>query len=194
MPKLKRVCVFCGSGDGARPEYGEAATALGRLLAEQKIELVYGGAKVGLMGKVADAALRAGGRVYGVIPERLRALEVAHAGLTELFVVDSMHARKMMMAQLADAFVALPGGWGTLEETFEILTWLQLRYHTKPLGLLNTAGFYNHLIAHADHAQSEGLLKPEHRALMLVSDQPATLIEAIETYQLPPAPRWIDRP
>lgn len=166
MSAFRRICVFCASSLGHRPELNAAAALLGRTLAERGIELVYGGAKVGLMGVLADAALAAGGRVLGVIPHSLVAKELAHRGLTELFVVESMHARKTMMAHLSDAFIALPGGWGTLEETFEIVTWAQIGYHQKPVGVLDLDGYYRPLLDFADRAVAEGLLQPANRRLL----------------------------
>lgn len=151
---------------GHRPEFQAAAVELGRALAERGIELVYGGAKVGLMGVIADATLAAGGKVLGVIPHSLVAKELAHRGLTELFIVESMHARKTMMAHLSDAFIALPGGWGTLEETFEIVTWAQIGYHQKPVGVLNLNGYYQSLLDFADRAVSDGLLQGPNRRLL----------------------------
>lgn len=194
MSRFKRVCVFCGSGEGKDPAFAEAATAIGAGLAARGIGVVYGGAKVGLMGRVADAALARGGEVLGVIPDKLRTKEVAHDGLTELFVVESMHARKAMMGHLSSAFVTLPGGWGTMEEMFEVLTWTQLRYHTKPIGLLNVNGYYDHLVAFADHAVEQGLLRPEHRGLLVAEAEPDALIERLEQTVIPPEPRWMDKP
>lgn len=193
MTTFRRICVFCGSQNGEEPAYAEAAIATGKLLAARGIGLVYGGAKVGLMGAVANAALVGGGEVIGVIPEKLQSREIAHMGLTELFVVDSMHARKTMMAHLADAFIALPGGWGTLEETFEILTWSQLRLHDKPIGLLNVRGYYDPLLAFADRAVSEGFLLQEYRRLLLSAGDPTVLLKSLESVKLP-APRKSVKP
>lgn len=179
---------------GHDPAYSEAGAEVGRMLAERGMAVVYGGAKVGVMGTVADAALAAGGEVLGVLPAKLSAKEIAHDRLTELFVVESMHARKAMMAHLSDAFIVLPGGWGTLEETFEVLTWTQLRYHTKPLGLLNVKGYWDHIIAFAEHAVQEGLLKEPHRELMLYDRDPGRLLEALQAAEIPEGPRWIDKP
>lgn len=167
---------------------------MGTLLAEQKIALVYGGAKVGLMGAVADSVLEAGGEVFGVIPMRLMNREVAHDKLTELFVVESMHARKTMMAHLSDAFVAMPGGWGTLEEIFEITTWTQLGYHQKPIGMLNAKGYYSRIIEFISHAATEGFLKPEHRGIIKFGDSPAELLEKLEHAWVPAQPRYMDKP
>jgi uncharacterized protein (TIGR00730 family) len=173
---MNRVCVFCGSNPGNDPLYREAATAMGRLLATRGLGLVYGGGRVGLMGVVADAALAAGGEVIGVIPHSLNEREIAHAGVTDLRVVDSMHTRKAMMAELSDAFVAMPGGVGTFEEFFEAVTWTQLGLHRKPCGLLNVGGFYTPLAAFIDHAVSEGFIKPMHRAIVVVDDDPERLL------------------
>ena len=194
VSRFKRICVFCGSSEGTKPAYAEAAIAAGQLLASRQVGIVYGGAKVGLMGAVANAALVAGGEVFGVIPEKLVNYEIAHSGVTELFVVESMHARKGMMGHLSQAFLVLPGGWGTLEETFEVLTWTQLGYHHKPIGLLNVEGFYDHLLAHADRAVEEGFLRPEHRALLIDADEPERLLEELENVVIPDVPKWIDRP
>src|ERR1041384_3548938 len=171
---LKRVCVFCGSNTGSGPAYVEAAESLGKLLAERKMGLVYGGGKVGLMGKIADAVLGAGGEVIGVIPQSLMRKEIAHAGLTELRVVDSMHQRKALMAELSDAFIALPGGFGTFEEFCEILTWTQLGLQRKPCGILNVAGYYDHLLKLFDHAVAERFLKPEHRGIVISDTDPGS--------------------
>jgi uncharacterized protein (TIGR00730 family) len=175
MSGLTSVCVFCGSQSGARPGYVAAARELGTWLARHGIEVVYGGGHIGMMGAVADAALAAGGRVVGVIPEHLMRPEVAHQNLTELIVVDTMHTRKRTMAQRADAFVVLPGGYGTYEETFEMITWLQLALQSKPVGLLNVGGFYDRLIEFLHHAAAEGFIRAEHRDLWCVE----TSIEAL---------------
>ena len=164
---MKRVCVFCGSSQGLRPAYKEAAQAMGEALALRKVGLVYGGGNVGLMGIVADAALAAGGEVIGVIPKALVAKEIAHTSLTDLRVVGSMHERKALMAELSDAFVMLPGGFGTFEEFCEVLTWAQLGLHQKACGLLNIEVYYNHLIALFDHAVAEQFVRPQHRSLVL---------------------------
>lgn len=193
MPELRRVCVFSGSSSGARPHYEDAAVALGRLLAERGLGVVYGGAAVGLMGSVADAALAVGGEVVGVIPEALVAKEIAHPGLTELRVVGSMHERKAVMAETADAFVALPGGFGTLEETFEMLTWTQLGIHRLPVGLLDVLGFYAGLERFLDHAAAEGFLRAPHRELVLVDEDPTQLLDRLARFEAPTVPKWIDR-
>ncbi|MFA9459687.1 TIGR00730 family Rossman fold protein [Thiohalorhabdus methylotrophus] len=188
---MERICVFAGSGAGHRPAYAEAADALGGLLAQRGMGLVYGGGHTGLMGVLADATLRAGGEVIGVIPEALRTLELAHERLPELEVVGSMHARKARMAELADAFIALPGGIGTLEELFEVFTWAQLGLHAKPCGLLNAAGFYDPLTHFLDETVTEGFLRPEQRALLEVAPDAAGLLEALENAHPPRAHRWI---
>lgn len=190
---MKRVCVFCGSNSGANPAYARVAAELGRLLAERGRTLVYGGGNVGLMGVVADAALAAGGRVIGVIPEAMLKWEVGHPGLAELRVVASMHERKAAMAELADAFVALPGGVGTLEELFEVWTWGQLGLHAKPLGFLDVAGYYERLHAFLDHMAAEGFVKERHRKMAAVHHDPATLLTLLESYQAPATVRVIDR-
>jgi uncharacterized protein (TIGR00730 family) len=174
-----RVCVFCGSSPGARPAYLAAARELGEQLAARGLGLVYGGASVGLMGELADAVLAAGGEAIGVIPGRLLERELAHAGLTELHVVETMHERKALMAQLSDAFLVLPGGAGTLDEFFEALTWRQLGLHSKPLALLDVEGFFEPLLALADHLVAEGFLQAEFRALLLVEREAATLLERL---------------
>jgi hypothetical protein len=176
---VRRICVFCGSSAGARPAYARSARALGELLASRGIDVVYGGGAVGLMGELADAALVAGGKVIGVIPDALVAMEVAHDRLTELHVVRSMHERKALMAELSDAFVALPGGLGTLEELFEVLTWAQLGLHPKPCGLVDVEGFYAPLLACLDHAVVEGFVRPENRALVLDDVDPVRLLSRL---------------
>ncbi|HSM52204.1 MAG TPA: TIGR00730 family Rossman fold protein [Thermoanaerobaculia bacterium] len=192
MP-LARVCVFCGSSPGADPAFAEAARALGRLVAARGLELLYGAGNVGLMGILADAALAAGGRVTGVIPRFLMDKELAHLGLTRLEIVDSMHERKARLAELADAFVALPGGMGTLEEVCEVTTWAQLALHAKPIGLLDIAGYYQPLLAFLDRAVAERLLRPEHRGLLLVESEPGRLLDRFAESAPAPAEKWIDR-
>lgn len=177
---FKRVCVFCGSHSGANAAYREAATAMGSYLAERQIELVYGGGGIGLMGTLADAVLSSGGVVTGVIPEFLSAKEIAHPKLNQMYVVQSMHERKAKMAELADAFIAMPGGIGTFEEFFEVVTWAQLGLHQKPCGLLNTRGYYDPLLALLDRALEEGFLKLEHRSLFVTSDSPKVLLDLLE--------------
>jgi uncharacterized protein (TIGR00730 family) len=188
---MRRLAVFCGSSAGARPEYAAAAREMGRLLAAEGVGLVYGGGRVGLMGVVADAVLEGGGEAIGVIPDALMRREVGHAGLTELHVVDSMHERKARMADLADGFVALAGGFGTFEEFCEVLTWSQLGIHPKPCGLLNTAGYYAPLLAMFDHAVAESFVRPQHRALVLEAPEPARLLERLRDFRAPPTEPWI---
>jgi uncharacterized protein (TIGR00730 family) len=182
---MNRICVFCGSSPGARPEYIEAARQLGRTLAGRGIGLVYGGAKVGTMGQLASAALEAGGEVVGVIPEQLVKREVAFAELTNLHVVGSMHERKARMEELSDGFIALPNGLGTFEEFFEVLTWAQLGIHHKPCGFLNVCGYYDQLIAFLDHAVEQQFLRAEYRAMVLVDEEPERLLKKFAVYQPP---------
>jgi hypothetical protein len=190
---MRRVCVFTGSSSGARPAYRDAAETLGRLLAERGIGVVYGGACVGLMGTLADAALAAGGEVVGVIPAALVAKEVAHTGLTDLRVVNSMHERKALMSDLADAFIAMPGGWGTLEELFEVLTWAQLGLHRKPCGLLNVHGYFDRLLAFLAHTIDEGFVRPEYAAMMAVAATPGELLDRLASSTPPAVEKWLDR-
>ena len=190
---MKRICVFCGSSVGRQSLYQDAATAMGSLLASRGIGLVYGGGNVGLMGVIAGAVLAGGGEVIGVIPRSLADREIAHTGVTDLRVVDSMHARKAMMADLSDAFIAMPGGVGTFEEFFEAVTWTQLGVHRKPCGLLNTAGFYTPLAAFIDQAVTEGFIKPVHRASIVVDDHPERLLDSLAQVELPDVPKWIRR-
>ena len=178
MP-VRSVCVFCGASIGANPAYREAAVTLGQAIARRGLTLVYGGGAVGLMGIVADAAMAAGGEVVGIIPQSLLDAEVGHKGLTRLEVVDGMHARKARMAELSDAFIALPGGLGTLEELFEVWTWGQLGYHAKPLGLLDVNGFYEKLGGLLDHIVEEGFVRPQHRAMLLLGQQPDALLDGM---------------
>ncbi len=186
-----RLCVFCGSNPGLEPSYLAMARALGRMLAQEKIALVYGGGAVGLMGAVADAALEGGGEVIGVIPQALMDKEIGHRGLADLRVVGSMHERKALMAELASGFIALPGGLGTFEELFEVWTWAQLGYHRKPCALLNAAGFYDRLISFLDDVVERGFVKPIHRSMLIVEDEPAALIQAIRGYEPPVVDKWI---
>ncbi|MDE2584126.1 MAG: TIGR00730 family Rossman fold protein [Betaproteobacteria bacterium] len=193
---MQRICIFCGSNAGNQPIYRAEAESLGRLLAERRIELIYGGGNVGLMGAVADACLAAGGSVVGVIPESLMGKEVAgrhvdHRNLTRLEVVDSMHTRKARMAELAEGFIALPGGFGTFEEFCEILTWGQLGFHQKPMGLLNVAGYYDALLALFDHAVQEGFLRPQNRAMALADTDAARLLDAMAAYRAEPVSKWL---
>jgi uncharacterized protein (TIGR00730 family) len=182
MAALRRVCVFCGSKHGVRPEYTEAARATGTALVAAGVDLVYGGGRVGLMGEVADAVLAAGGRVIGVIPEHMADREIAHEGVTDLRIVGSMHERKALMYELSDGFVALPGGLGTLEEIFEITTWSQLGLHTKPTGLLDVDGFYTPLVGFLDQLVSEGFVAERHRRLLQVAAKPADLLEQLAAF------------
>jgi len=190
---LKSVCVFCGASPGARPIYHEAAAQLGCHIAERGLTLVYGGGAVGLMGVVADAALAAGGEVIGIIPQSLERAEIGHKGLSRLEVVDGMHARKARMAELADAFIALPGGLGTLEELFEVWTWGQLGYHAKPLGLLEVEGFYARLTDFLDHLVAERFVREQHRAILQIDASPAALLDRMSAWQPTAAPKWVDR-
>ncbi|MBZ2207057.1 TIGR00730 family Rossman fold protein [Massilia soli] len=173
---MKSIAVYCGASHGASPIFDDAARAMGRALVAQNINLVYGGGNVGLMGVIADEVLRLGGEVSGVIPRQLVERELAHAGLTRLFVVKDMHERKAMMAELSDGFIALPGGMGTLEELFEMLTWSQLGIHSKPIGALNVDGFYDGLVSFIGHQREQGFVRPHHASLLLVEDQPDALI------------------
>jgi uncharacterized protein (TIGR00730 family) len=179
---LRRICVFCGSSPGVRPAYGQAAQTVGRLLGRRGIELVYGGGHVGLMGILADACLNEGGRVIGVIPQALADKEVAHAGLTELRIVGSMHERKFVMAELSDAFLALPGGYGTWEEFFEVLTWSQLGIQRKACGMLNVDGYYDPLLDMADKALLDGFVRGMHRDLLLADVDPERLLDRLDEY------------
>jgi uncharacterized protein (TIGR00730 family) len=191
-PPLSRLCVFCGSQPGRRPAYAQAAEEFGRLLAMRGVDLVYGGGRVGMMGVLADSVLTAGGNVVGVIPQALVARELAHTGVTDLRVVASMHERKALMAELSDAFVALPGGFGTLEEFCEATTWTQLGLHQKPCGLLNTEGFFDMLLGLFDHAAAEGFIHPEHRAIVVVESDASRLLDRLADYCPPRLEKWID--
>ena len=190
---MKRICVFAGSSRGAREDYAQAAERLARELVRCGYGVVFGGGRVGMMGVLADATLAAGGEVIGVIPKRLLEKEVAHGGLTELRVVASMHERKAMMAELSEGFIALPGGLGTLEEFFEVLTWAQLGLHPKPCGLLNVSGYYDRLLEFLDVTVEERFVKSQHRALVITSTSPADLLERFATYRPPQVEKWIDR-
>ena len=187
---MRRICVYCGSSPGRRPIYARAAKELAGVLVRHELELVYGGADKGIMGVIADAVLEQGGKVHGVIPQMLQEKEIAHQGLTELHVVASMHARKTMMAALSDGFIALPGGFGTLEEIIEIVTWGQLHFHDKPCGLLNVEGYFDHLLAWLDHASGEGFLRQENRDMILVDEDPAGLVQQFERYAAPSVEKW----
>lgn len=190
---MKSVCVFCGSNPGNDPVYAAGATAMGVEIARRGLRLVYGGGAVGLMGIVANAALGAGGEVHGVIPRALREKEVGHNGLTELDVVDTMHTRKARMAELSDGFIAMPGGIGTFEELFEIWTWGQLGIHTKPLGFLNIAGFYDPLASFLDGTVDAGFLKQSHRAMAMTDTEPATLLDRMEQYVPSATYKWVEK-
>ncbi len=190
---MTNFCVFTGSSLGKREVYREKAHELGATLANRGIGVVYGGATVGLMGAVADGALSQGGKVYGVIPEALADYEIAHQDLTELFVVSSMHERKAKMADLSDGFIAMPGGIGTLEETFEVWTWSQLGFHSKPLGLLNVDGFYARLEDFLDQLVEEEFVKPAHRGMVCTNDDPVQLIDQLLDQDVPAVRKWIDR-
>ena len=192
MTEIKRLAVFCGSNPGARPEYVEGARALGRLLCERGIGVVYGGSSVGMMAALADAVLDDLGDIIGVIPKMLVEREVAHRTLTDLRIVDSMHERKALIAELSDGFVALPGGIGTLEEFFEIWTWAQLGVHQKPCGLLNIAGYFDPLLRCLDRAVEEKFVRNVHRSMVVVESEPQRLLERFESYEPPNVVKWID--
>jgi uncharacterized protein (TIGR00730 family) len=188
----RRFCVFCGSSTGVRPAYSVAAAALAQCLVSRGIAIVYGGANRGLMGVLADAALKAGGEVIGVMPRSLAKKEIMHDGLSDLRVVGSMHERKAMMAELSDAFIAMPGGYGTFEEFCEVLTWTQLGLHRKPCGILNVGGYYDHLLALFDHAVTEEFVKPVHRRMIIAGSDPESLVRILLEYELPLVEKWID--
>ncbi len=188
---MNRICVFCGSKTGSNPVFLETAKQLGRVLAERGLDLVYGGASIGLMGAVADSVMGGGGRVVGVIPEAMATKEVAHDGLTEMHVVSSMHERKSVMARLADGFVALPGGFGSFEELLEMITWAQLGIHRKPVGILNVSGYYDPLIQLFERAIEEGFIKPRNRQLVVVEQEPDELLQTLLAHKLPEVKRWI---
>jgi uncharacterized protein (TIGR00730 family) len=190
---MQRICVFCGASDGVKPIYRETAIKLGQLLTERNIDLVYGGGNLGLMGIVGDAVMEAGGRVYGVTVRALVDREQAHTGLSELFIVNTLHERKMMMSTLSDGFIALPGGLGTLEEIIEILTWGQLGFHQKPSGFLNVNGFYDGLLSFFDYQVEQGFVRPSNRKLILTADTPAAMLEAMENYVPVNVPQVIER-
>jgi len=191
--KIQRVCVYCGSNSGSQAAYAEAARELGAVLVKRGIGLVYGGGCVGLMGTIADAVLAAGGDVIGVIPHALVKMEVAHKGLSDLRVVNSMHERKAMMVELSDAFIAMPGGFGTLEEFCEVLTWSQLGLHRKPHGLLNVLGFYDSLLVFLDHAVKSKFVRQSHRDLVITSDNPTQLLDLLAQAKPPAMNKLIDR-
>jgi uncharacterized protein (TIGR00730 family) len=192
VPELSSICVFCGSNAGAQPAYVDTAEAVGRGLARRGVRVVYGGARVGMMGALADAARSAGGDVVGVMPQAIFDREVGHTGLDDLRVVGSMHERKALMAELSDAFIALPGGVGTLEELFEVYTWAQLGIHEKPLGLLDVAGYYRPLVAFLDHAAREQFVRPSTRSMLAVSEDLDDLLAAFEAWRPPTEHKWMD--
>ena len=190
---MKRICVFCGSNAGTRPQYRKCAEELGAEFARRNIGLVYGGGNVGLMGAIADAVLESGGEAIGVIPEHLMTREIGHKQLTKLHIVHSMHERKALMADLSDAFIALPGGFGTFEEFFEVLTWSQLGLHLKPCGIVNVLNYYSPLLAMLDHAVEERFLKAQNRALVLSAENPQALLQALEEWRPVHVEKWLDR-
>lgn len=191
---IQSICVYCGSADGLNPDYYAAAAEMGRILAQNHIRLVYGAGRTGLMGAVADGALQAGGEVVGVVPALLNTPKLTHAGLTRLEVVDTIHHRKARMCELADALIALPGGYGTLEELFEQLTWAQIGLHQKPIGLLNVRSYFDPLLTLVQHALSEGFIYAEHNVLLVSADRPAALVQMLQAYQPPQVPdRWLNR-
>lgn len=189
---MKAICVFCGANPGRRPLYAEAARALGADLARRGVTLVFGGGGIGLMGVVADAVLAGGGRAIGVIPESLVAKELAHKGAVTLRVVDTMHERKALMAELSDAFIALPGGYGTLDEFCEVLTWAQLGIHTKPCGLLNVAGYFDGFLAFLSHAAAERFIHPEHLEMLVSAREVSPLLDRLARARVPQVPKWLD--
>lgn len=190
---IKKLCIYCGSSTGKNPSYIEGTRRLARILVDNKIDVVYGGASIGVMGALADAVLEYGGAVTGIIPEDLMSKEVAHSRITELKVVASMHERKAAMAEISDGFIALPGGIGTFEELFEILTWAQLGFHRKPVGLLNLNGYFDSLIRFLDHAVDEQFLQSYHRSMLIVESEPDRILERFSTYRSPVMKKWIDR-
>jgi uncharacterized protein (TIGR00730 family) len=190
---LKAICLYCGSSPGADDRFRDAAATLGKTFASRGIELIYGGGSVGLMGVAADACLTAGGRVTGVIPQLLMDKEVGHRGVTKMHVVNTMHERKALMTDLSDAFIALPGGFGTLDELFEALTWLQLGYHAKPVGLLNVAGFFDHLTAFLSHARDQRFLREMHHDSLMVDHELPRLLEKLAAAEAPDTGKWLDR-
>jgi len=189
--KIEKICVYCGSSPGKNPAYTRAAKVLAKELYDRDIGLVFGGGAVGVMGVVADAVLEAGGEVVGVIPKALAVKELAHYGLTELHVVASMHERKAMMAELADGFIALPGGWGTLEEIFEMLTWAQLGFHEKPCGILNVEGYFDGLIGFLENSFEQEFVNPLYRPLLMKADEPVELLEQFTSYKAPKVRKWM---
>ncbi len=191
---FRRIAVYCGANPGRDPRYRPGARAFGSWLAGRGIGVVYGGGNVGLMGALADGAIEGGGEVIGVIPEKLMGLELAHTGITRLEVVEGMHPRKLRMAELADGFVAMPGGYGTLEELFEVVTWAQLEYHHKPVGLLNIGGFWDPLVKLLDHLVEQGFVGASHRAILVVEEDPELLLAAMSRVKVPSLRKWLERP
>ena len=189
--QMKRLCVYCGSSPGKLPQYRDAAQTLGHEMAARGIALVYGGASIGVMGTIADAVLDKGGEALGVIPGVLAKREITHRGLNELFVVNSMHQRKAKMAELSDGFIALPGGWGTIEEIFEMLTWAQLGLHEKPCGLLNISSYYDHLFAFLEHAIDQRFVQQEFRPMIMIDQSASSLLDRFENYSAPHVKKWI---
>jgi len=189
--KIKKICVYCGSSPGKNPAYSEAARHLAKTLCARGIGLVYGGAAVGVMGTIADAMLETGGEVIGVIPRSLAVKEVAHDNLSELHVVASMHERKALMAEFSDGFIALPGGWGTLEEIFEMLTWAQLGFHDKPCGLLNIEHYYDHLVDFIEHSIEQQFVDEVCRPMLMKANEPGTLLDSFTTYRAPKVRKWM---
>jgi len=188
---MQRLCVFCGSKSGTDDRYRESAAEFGRLMSADGVELVFGGGSVGLMGVIADAVLEAGGNVIGVLPEMLATKELCHPGVADMRLVSDMHQRKAVMAELADTFVALPGGYGTFEELFEVVTWAQLGIHRKNIGLLNVAGYFDPLVRFLDHAVQEGFIKEKHRGLIVVEERPDALLSRLRKHEMPPMKRWL---
>ena len=191
--RIKKICVYCGSSPGTKPEYTSEAKRLGELLSAKQIELIYGGSILGLMGTIANAVLASGGKVTGIMPRFLIKKEIVHTNLTRLIQVETMHERKTQMADLADAFVALPGGWGTMEEFFEVLTWGQLGLHSKPCGLLNICNYFDFLTAFLDHSVSERFLSKDNRNMIILNHDPVMLLDELESYQPPKSEKWLDR-
>ena len=189
---MNRICVYCGSNRGKQDAYVDAAESLAAVLADNDIELVYGGASAGIMGVIADKVLALGGRVHGVLPRSITHKELAHTGLTHLHTVDTMHERKALMADLSDGFVALPGGFGTLEEIIEIVTWGQLQFHAKPCGLLNVNGYFDHLLAFLSHAEQQGFIRAENRSMLLADSSPDRLLRQFKDYRPPSVTKWVD--
>lgn len=192
MPPKQNICVYCGSSSGSRAEYTEGARNLARALVANNFGLVYGGSNLGLMGVVAEEVLAQGGSAIGIIPESLVTKELAHPALTELYVTRNMHERKAMMAEMSDGFIALPGGLGTFEELFEILTWGQLSFHHKPVGVLNVNGYYDGLLSFLDHAHSEAFIRPQHRNMLMADSSATALLEAFKCYQAPAVTKWLE--